>query len=284
MGFFDRLSTGMDLAGSSWRVLRAHKQLVVFPALSGLACLLVLSSFALPFLAHPQWLNFLDPQAGFRVPPWAYAVAFAYYFCTYFVIVFFNSALVSCAVLAFNGEEPTLSDGLRAAVSRLPQILAWAAVSATVGVLLKVIENAHEKAGQIVSALLGTVWTVITFFVVPLLVVERLGPFAAIKRSTSILRKTWGESLGGNMGIRFFLFLLALPGILLGVVGVVLMGQVPLAGLALLALAGIYFLVHVAVASAVDGIFLAAIYQFAACGRAPRGFRRSSMEEAFVRK
>src|SRR5436309_5877657 len=93
---------------------------------------------------------------------WAWLVAFAFYFCTYFVIIFCNAALISCALMRFNGQEPTLGDGFRAAASRLPQIIAWALVSATVGLILKVIENAHEKVGEIISAVIGTAWSVIT--------------------------------------------------------------------------------------------------------------------------
>src|SRR5260370_20607117 len=141
----------------------------------------------MPLLAAVPRDQFFDKQGDFQTPWWAYVVAFAFYFCNYFVIVFCNAALVSCAMLSFHGHKPTLADGFRAASSRLPQILAWALVSATVGVLLKVIENAHEKVGQFVSALLGTAWTVMTYFVVPVLVVEKVGPFEAIGRSMPVL-------------------------------------------------------------------------------------------------
>src|SRR5262249_5759623 len=158
-----------------------------------------------------------------RPPVWVYAVSFAFYFCTYFVIIFCNSALVSCAMLRFNGETPRLSDGFRVAMARLPQIFAWAVVSATVGVLLKVIENVHEKVGEIVASILGTVWSVVTFFVVPILVVEKVGPFTAISRSVSLLKKTWGEALVGNMGLNFILFLLFIPIILVFIAGIVVL-------------------------------------------------------------
>src|SRR5262245_4882427 len=196
---FERISNGFTLAKSSWQVLRQDKKLIVFPILSGIGCFFVLLAFALPFVARPQWLNFLNDAAdGQKAPPWVYAVAFLYYFCNYFVVIFCNSALISCALIRFNGGEPTVSDGLQAAASRLPQILAWALVSATVGVLLKIVENAHEKAGAIISAILGLAWSVMTFFVVPVLVVEKVGPFEAVQRSMAILRKTWGEALVGR--------------------------------------------------------------------------------------
>ena len=284
---FERFANSFALARSSWQVLRLDKQLLLFPMLSGLGCLLVLGSFAIPFLAHPQWLDFLNHRAhGMQhTPPWVYVVAFAYYFCSYFVVIFFNAALISCALVRFNGGTPTLADGLQAASSRLPQILAWALVSATVGMLLKVIENAHEKGGQFVSALLGTAWTVITFFVVPVLVVEKVGPFDAIQRSLAILRRTWGEALVGNMGIGFFVFLLALPWLALGIIGGMVCAAVSgVLGGAILALAVAYFLIWAAIGPALHGIFLGALYQYAANGQVPDGFDPSVMKEAFRRK
>jgi hypothetical protein len=284
---FERFETSFALARSSWQVLRADKKLLVFPFLSGICCLFVLASFALPFVLHPEWLDFLKQNQGqgrVQPPPWAYVVAFAYYFCNYFVIIFFNAALISCALVHFNGGTPTLGDGLRASVARLPQILAWALVSATVGMLLKAVENVHERAGALISALLGTAWSIITFFVVPVLVVEKVGPFEAIRRSVSILRETWGEALIGHMGIGFFVFLLALPWILLLVIGGVVCAVAVPVGIAILALAFVYFLAWLAIGPALNGIFLGALYQYAADGKVPEGFSRRDMSRAFRRK
>src|SRR5690606_33503734 len=104
---------------------------------------------------------------------------FAYYFVNYFVIIFFNSALISCAIIRFKGGNPTLSDGFSAASSRLPQIAGWAAVAATVGVVLRIIESRSEKVGEIVAGLLGMALSAVTSFVAPLIVVVRTGPVSA---------------------------------------------------------------------------------------------------------
>jgi hypothetical protein len=282
---FERIAASFALARSSWQVLRTDKQLVIFPILSGACCLFVLAAFALPFVAHPQWLGFLDQvgQQGANVPPWVYVVAFAYYFCNYFVIVFFNAALISCALVRFSGETPTLGDGLAAAGRRLPQIVAWAAVSATVGLLLKMLENAHEKLGQIAAAILGTAWTVITYFVVPVVVVEGVGPFTAVRRSLSILRHTWGEALVGGWGIGFFMLLLALPGVALVIAAVVAFPHVLALGIALGVLAAVYFLLLSAVGSALNGIFHGALYQYAVKGEVPGGFDGGTLAHAFRR-
>lgn len=281
---FDRFAASFALARSSWDVLRTDKQLIVFPIVSGIGCFLVMLGFVAPFLVHPEWLKALDVDNGARQPAWVWVVAFAYYFCNYFVVIFCNSALISCALIRFNGGEPTLADGFRAAMARLPQILAWALVSATVGLALKAIENAHEKAGRFISSLLGTAWTIMTYFVVPVLVVEQVGPFAAIGRSMSILKKTWGEALIGNFGVGFFLFLLLLPAILLGIIGAVLCGTVLPVGIALLLIAAIYFLLWMAVGSALHGIFVGALYQYASRGEVPSGFERGNLSAAFAHK
>lgn len=281
---FQRISNGFSLAGSTWRVLIKDKHLLAFPIVSGSLFLLVVASFFVPLATLVDWNQFQQQlqQNNNKPPVWVYAVAFAFYFCTYFVIIFCNSALLSCAFLRFNGETPRLSDGFRMAMARLPQIFAWALVSATVGVLLKVIENVHEKVGEIVASLLGTAWSIMTFFVVPVLVVEKTGPMAAVGRSLSLLRKTWGEALVGNMGLNFILFLLFIPIIIVFVVGVLLLakGMAPV-GVAIMVVAGILFLLHMAVSSALHTIFLAALYQYAADDRVPEGFDPHVMATAF---
>src|SRR5262245_52426735 len=145
---FARLGNGWALARESFAVLRMDKELLLFPVLSGISCLLVLASFAVP-LWNSDFLHVVvNEEANVHENPLAWLILFAFYAVNYFVIVFFNSALVACAIIRFKGGDPTISDGLRAASNRLPQILAWALVSATVGVLLRAIESWSEKAGQ----------------------------------------------------------------------------------------------------------------------------------------
>ena len=283
--FFDRISNSFALARSSWNVLRQDKQLVVFPIISGIGCLLVLASFAAPIIALALGNHIQFRDANGNPALWTYPVAFAFYFCNYFVIVFCNSALISCALMRFGGHEPTLADGFSAAWSRLPQIIAWSLLSATVGVLLKAIENVHERAGQIISGLLGTAWTIITYFVVPVLVVEKLGPFEAVRRSMQLLKQTWGEALIGHFGLGLFKLLLTLPGILIIVFGgAMLAGKLFAVGVVFIVFGLLYFLGVAAIGAALDTIFLGALYQFAAYKRVAPGFDAGVMEGAFRRK
>jgi hypothetical protein len=115
-------------------------------------------------------------------------------------------------------------------------------------------------------------------------VVEKVGPMQAVGRSLSLLRKTWGEALVGNMGLNFILFLLFIPVALVFVAGILLLvqGMAP-AGIAVLVVAGVLFLLHMAISSALGTIFLAALYQYAADGQVPEGFDGRAMESAFGR-
>lgn len=284
---FDRISNGFSLARSSWGVLAKDKHLIWFPIVSGFLFLLVVASFAFPLATLVDW-NQVDQQMqndNGKPPAWTYAVGFAFYFCCYFVIIFCNSALISCALMRFNGQEPRLSDGFKMATSRLPQIFAWALVSATVGVILQVIENAHEKVGYYVSMILGTAWSIMTFFVVPVLVVEKTGPFAAVGRSVGLMKKTWGEALVGHMGVGFFMFLLAIPVFLLLAAGIFLLVKgSTTAGAALLIIGVIAALIHAAISSALNTILLAALYQFASDKGTPAGFEERQFTHAFESK
>lgn len=278
---FDKLANSFALAKSSWQTLLNDKKLLVFPVVSGICCTLVLITFVSPFLIKPDLLDVRggDDEGAFA-PLWVYPVAFLYYFCNYFVVIFCNTGLITCALMRFNNQNPTLADGFRAAKNRLPQIAAWAVVAATVGMILKSIER-NDRVGRIVSSLLGTAWTVLTFFVVPVIVVERVGPITAVKRSVEILRKAWGEALIGNWGIGLFMFVLFVPAVFVIMLGFAALNSVPPLGAAILVLAGLYILLCLAVGSAMHGIYVSALYQFAVTGRVPSGFDRTALDGAF---
>lgn len=280
---FTRLSNGFALVGSSWRVLKRDKHLLWFPVVSGILYLLILASFLIPLVTLVDWAK-IEHDGG-KPPVWTYAVAFAFYFCTYFVAIFCNSALLCCTFLRYNGQNPTVGDGFRGAMARLPQIFAWALVSATVGLLLKLVEQAHEKAGQIVASVLGTAWSIMTYFVVPVMVVERVGPFEAVGRSVKLLTKTWGEAATGQIGLGLVLFLVAIPIILLLVAGGYLLSTGATAlGVTVLVAGLIVLLLYLAVSAALHTILVGAIYQYAADGRVPEGFDESVMAGAFTSK
>ena len=212
----------------------------------------------------------------------AYVVLFAFYFLNYFVITFFNSALVACAVIRLKGGNPNLGDGFSAAFARFPQIVGWALVSATVGLILRIIESRSERFAQIVAGLLGMAWAVTTYFVVPVLVIEGVGPITSIKRSVDIMKKTWGEALVSKFGIGFITFLIGLLGVVPLFAGIALLssGQNVL-GPVLIGVAVAWFVLASLITSALESIILAALYIYAAEGKQPEGFDSQLVQSAF---
>ena len=277
---FDRIANGWALAKQSWQVLRLDKELLLFPLVSGIACLMVLASFALPLWGTEYFETVMNDEGRLTQDPVAWVILFAFYFVNYFVIVFFNTGLIACAIIRFRGGDPTVIDGIRAAIGRLPQILAWALVSATVGIILKGIESRSERVGQIVAALMGGAWSIATYFVVPVLVVEKLDPLSAIKRSFAVLKKTWGESLSANFGIGIITFLLSLVAIVPIVLGIMALvtGQTALGGFGIVC--GVLALITISlISSALNSILLGALYLYAADGEVPQQFRCGCVEQ-----
>ncbi|MBV09452.1 DUF6159 family protein [Rubinisphaera sp.] len=283
---FQRLSNGWSLAKQSWRVLMLDKELLVFPVVSGFCCLLVLASFIVPLFATGYVdvvLNDGQISQEESQDPIAYIILFAFYFVNYFVIVFFNSALVACAIIRFKGGDPTVADGFRASMNRLPQIAGWAFLSATVGVILKVIESRSEKVGQIVAGLLGAAWSVTTYFVVPILVVEKAGPIDAFKRSVSVLKKTWGESLSANFGIGFISFLATIACFVPIGFGIFFAFNEQLVLGGVLVACGVFSLILVSLITAtLNSIIIAALYLYASEGEVPTEFDNRLLKQAFV--
>ncbi len=268
-----------SLMSACWQVLKQDKGLLLFPLISGFCCLLLLASFAIPLYATGHWQ---PPSRGAESTQQVtyYGVLFLFYLCNYFVVVFFNAAIVACATLRMSGGQPTVADGFRAAAARLPLIAGWAVISATVGLILRILEDRLEKVGRFVAGLLGAAWTLVSFLVVPILVVENKNPFTALKESSVLLKKTWGEQLVGNFSFGLIFFLLGIPAFALVLLGI-FSGSVA-ATVACIGLAVIYLILLALVQSALQAIFQAAVFLYARDGQVPEGFQADLLGNAMV--
>lgn len=275
-----KFSRSWALVKASAAVLRSDKELLVFPLVSAIAALLVVATFILPMFGLGMF-DQLDRQAG--LPPLFYAWLFCFYFVQYIVIFFFNTALVGAAMIRLDGGDPTVADGFRIARSKIVPIIGYAAIAATVGMLLRALEQRAGFIARIVIGMIGVAWTVATFMVVPVLVMRDVGPIEAVKESALLLKHTWGENLIGNGGIGVAFGLITFAVMLVGG-GLTLFGAVNgmasvaviLGALTVLAVLGLA-LVH----SALAGIYSAALYRYASDGQAPAGFDGTALQEAF---
>ncbi|RMG06321.1 MAG: hypothetical protein D6731_26025 [Planctomycetota bacterium] len=285
---FASLANGWEYARLSYALLWEKKSLCIFPALSVLGCGCVLLGFYAPLVGSEGLQAFfagLEASDGSGLTPAGYGILFAYYFANYFVVVFFNSALVHCALELMERGETSLASGLSAALARLPQIAGWALLSAGVGVLLRTLEK-HERLSGLVAAILGTAWTVLTALAVPVIVAEGVGPLEAFKRSSRAIAKCWGPAVVGNFSLGIAGLLYLFPLLLGGLLFLFLGGrQDPWgSGLPLLAVGGFLFAWALALSSAADVVFRAVLYRYVVGGRLPSHAHDVPLSAAFARK
>jgi len=240
----------------------------------------VVLCFALPIFGLHA-IDYMDRRGAML-----YSAAFLFYVVQYFVIFYFNTALVGAAMIRMDGGVPTLSDGLRLANSRFGAILGYAVIAATVGMVLRAIQERVGFLGRLIVGMLGVGWTVATFLVVPVLVSSDKGPVESIKDSAALLKRTWGENVIGQGGMSTFFGLLYVA-LALGMTGLcaaalslhsgVLVALVVVCGVALFLVAG---LVH----SALSGIYSAALYRYASGGNTGATFDNTVLAGAFRSK
>ncbi len=281
---FSKFSNSWELIKASAQVLKADKELLVFPLISAIALILVVATFVVPTVVlNPALLESLD---GESTSPIAWVIALAFYFVQYSVILFFNSALVGAAMIRLDGGDPTVSDGLRIATSRIGTILGYALIAATVGVALRALRERSGILGNIAAGLFGLAWSLATYLIVPILVVRGGNPIEAIKESASVLKRTWGEQIVGNFGIGM-VFLFVYLGIgLAGAAAIAAAGMagMPPVAITLAIVTVLVFMLAALVQSALSGIYTAALYRYATAGEIGGGFPPRLLEQAFRAK
>lgn len=274
---FEKFARSWELVKASAEVLRSDRELMLFPVLSGLASLLVLATFVLPLAV----LRTGDGSLGIA----GVATAFAFYFCQYAVIVFFNVALVGAAMIRLDGGDPTLSDGLATARARLPAILGYAAIAATVGVVLQSMKGKDNVLVRLLGSGLGVAWTLATFLVVPVLVSRDIGPIDALRQGVALLRDTWGENAIGNVGIGAAFGVLTTLAVVVAVALTLAAAQASMAlAVAIGALCVLAVLLLAVYQAALTAVYSAVLYRFATTHEAPPAFRGIALEQAFAPK
>lgn len=282
---FETFKRSWRFAGASYGLVWRHKRLLIFPLLSGIAAVVVLGSFLAPLHytdTLAAWAEAAGEAEEETLPLVAWVTLFAYYVVSYFVIVFFNAALVVCAIRSMQGQPVRLREGLSMAASRWTAILGWAVVSAVVGVVLRALES-NKKVGRFVVMLLGTAWTAMTFFVVPVIVIDNRAPFRAIRDSSAIIKKTWGTALTGNFSLGLINFLLFIP-VMIMAAGLIWAG-IAIGTVTAMLLAGsavvILLLFAACLSTAASTVFRAILHCYATKKGLPEQIRGRDLADAF---
>jgi uncharacterized protein DUF6159 len=272
----NRFQRSFALLSASLAVVRAERRLLWLPVMSAVFTLIATLLIFVPVVALALAGGSAHRQSG--VIFFAGTLLAAYAATT--VATFFNVALVSCAARHFHGNRASLAEGFAAAGRRLGAILIWALIATAVGTLLRAVDQRAGLLGSIVTGLVGAAWSVATYFVVPVLAFEQVGPTDAIGRSVAIVRRSWGEGLIGNAGLGIATFVLAVPVGLVGAVGLNMLATDRGAAMVLLLAAGAGLITLAVISSALGQIYKTAVYLYAADGDVA-GYSKDLLDGAF---
>jgi hypothetical protein len=263
MRVFSRLKIGFGMVRRSGRVLSAHPKLLVFPLVGGISGIAFIATLfgSLLFTGSIE-----DPGVVL------YGALFVAYLVETFVAAFFTASLVVATRTVFHGEEPSIRGALAAAWQRKLPLLAWSVVAAIVGVIIRVIESEDNLVAQILAGVFAVAWSVMTYFVVPVIVFRDPSVTEMFSESATTFKNTWGESIGAMATIDIFSFLLSLAGIGLGALTYVVTAGTEIQLLATVVIGGSGFLFGLLVGKALSGIAKTALYVYATESTAPEFF------------
>lgn len=282
---FRTIGNTWQITKLSWKVLQLDRELIFFPIMGTLGAVLV-GAVAAGVFGATGTFDRLGSSGDAEFSVVDLIIALVAYFGGLFMVIFFNSALVAAARERLEGGDPNVMSGIRAVRGMWLAILGWTIITGTVGIILQALQSMARENSQgvmrivavILISLLQTAWAYITFFVIPVLVVERIGPISAIRRSGGLLRQTWGEQLTASFSF-FLIYLLAI--IIVAIPVVVLAFITPVAAIIVGIILGGVALASVA---AMEGIFKAALYEWVAEGKSNEWFDRQLLTDAYVHR
>lgn len=259
-----RIRIGFALTRDSVGVLRNHPKLAVFPFVSGVATIGYLVALFAPVFVFDATIGLSSVgDTGLL------ALLFAWYFGTAFIAAFFNGALVDATGDVFAGKEPSLRRSLRAAADELRLLLAWAAASATVGLLLRALDSSDSIVADLVRVVVSVGWTVTTFFVIPVIMFEDTSIRGTFGQSAETFRETWGETLGVSAGVTLTVFAATAVALVVAVGGALALGLGTVAALVALAVFVGAYLAY----TTIWGVVKTALYGYAKEGLTPSEFQ-----------
>ena len=281
---FRTIGNTWQITKLSWKVLQLDRELIFFPIMGALGAIIVGAIAAGVFAGTGTFDRLGGGEHEFNVVD--VIISLVAYFGALYMVIFCNASLVAAARERLEGGDPNVMSGIRAVRGMWLAILGWTLITGTVGLVLQALQGAARDnthgvmriVAIILVALLQTAWAYITFFVIPVLVVERIGPIAAIRRSGRLLRQSWGEQLTASFSF-FFIYLIAV--LIVAIPVAILVFVAPVAAIIVgVVLGGI----AIASVAAMEGIFKAALYEWVSEGKGSEWFDRQILSNAYALK
>lgn len=254
-----RFGKSLILVKASFKILKQDKEIALFPILSAISGVILLVLLLIPiYMIYGTDIDKISNNSA------NFLYLFVYYLLSYFIITFFNAGLVSCAQIRIDGKDPKFSDGINNAKKYIGKIFLWSLLSATVGIILQIIADKFKGVSRIIVSLFSIGWGLLTFFIVPVLMFEKLGVISSIKESGKLFKKTWGENVIGNISIGFFFMIIGLLGIIPIIIAFLTGLKVVIISAIILVI--LYWLILGVISSSLGGIFKTTLYNYAKTG------------------
>jgi len=275
-----------NLTKSSFRVIRKDPELFAYVILSSIISFSILLFFLLPIIFSEIYSAFSGSLFA-ELATWL--IYFILYLCLFLVSTFFNFAIVYTVAKRFSGHNAKFFESLKFAFSKFHLIFLWSLVAATLGIILKILENIGRKGGfgaivsQISRLIIGLAWSIATIFAIPVMVYKGVGPFKAIKRSVKTLKKTWGDYLikeiGFTLSLLLFLFVGLAIGISLTIIGFMINYII---GRIFILLVVAYCVILFITFGLMNQVFNTALYIYAETGHVPKEFSENLLKNSFL--
>lgn len=279
---FSTIQRSYTIFRQSLSVLRQDKEILVFPLLSGIFTLVAMAGLVFGGVATGFFQRIVESgDRSLEANVLGYAALFVWYFVSWFIVLFFNVGVVACARIRLEGGDPTVADGFRAARENLKAIVVWALISATVGLILRMIAERSRLIGQLIAKFLGAAWAIATYFIVPVMIFEKRGAKESMTSSTQLISRTWGESLVAAAGVGIIIMLLGIGGLAFPIIGIFISPRAVAIGLGVMVL---YWIILAILSSALTGIYRTGLYLYAREGKLSSGFGESLVQSAFAGK
>ena len=275
MGFFATIGRGWEMSKLSMSVVKKDPELMVYMILAGVMSLACLIGMSMPQFLEMGWAvnadgSFTGTYLGFT---------FVGYMVLSIVVVFWNCAIIANANIRLTGGDPKFADGVNAALKRLPIIIVWGIIAGTVGLLFKFLEGVARSSDHPAAAALATVihvigglaWWVMTFFMIPHLILENKSIGDALKASKATFFDTWGENIVSGLGIGAIAFLFGIPIVLLTI------GLTAVAGPFGLLVGAVLIGLLIAWANAAEQVAVVALFRYAKDKKMPQIYQDQGM-------
>ncbi len=275
MSAFARIRRGWHLGYHSLRIVLRDKTLLLFPLIPFTTAIMIIVSFCVVVGADQLfWALFVvNTLQHARYLALGYAIVAV-------VSVYFSVGLVACARISIEGQDSKFMDGILAAMRKFHWVVLWGLISWTIGPLLNLLDHLRYTS-RWVRKITKTSWSQLSYFLLPILIVDNVNIFSAIRRSVTVTIKTWGEGSVSQLGFLWFFFFMNIPTMLLFGYGHYMEGPWP-KPLTFVVLSMIYF--TIVVYQTASSVLSVVLYKYATDGTVVEGFNGEWLKEAFVRQ